>query len=97
VHWNRQAKCVGGLAIDYEKEFRRLLNRQVGGASGSDDNDAAHPMVLSSLVSIAETLRPPVQRYSPMAKLHCADINHARASRGEVRTLNERLTFLHNR
>jgi hypothetical protein len=57
----------------------------------------ARPTSASSLVSIAETLRPPVQRYSPTAKLRCADINHARASRGEVRTLNERLTFLHNR
>jgi hypothetical protein len=27
----------------------------------------------------------------------CADINHARTSRGEGRTLNEHLTFLHNR
>src|SRR6267378_1259354 len=37
------------------------------------------------------------QSYAPTAKLRCTDINHARASRGEGRTLNERLTFLHNR
>ena len=36
------------------------------------------------------------QSYSPTAKPRCADINHARASRGEGRTLNERLTFLLN-
>ena len=63
----------------------------------NSDSICARPTSASSLVSIAETLRPPVQRYSPTANLRCADINHARASHGEVRTLNERLTFLHNR
>jgi hypothetical protein len=39
------------------------------------------------------------QSYAPTAKPRCADINHnhARASRGDGRMLNERLTCLHNR
>ena len=42
--------------------------------------------------------RGPTRRqcYSLTAKLRCADVNHARAYRGEGRTLNERLTVLLN-
>jgi hypothetical protein len=30
VGWNRQAKCLRGLQIDYELELRRLLHWQLG-------------------------------------------------------------------
>jgi hypothetical protein len=28
--WNRESKCLSGLAVDHQLEFRRLFNRQIG-------------------------------------------------------------------
>ena len=35
--WDGQAECPGGLQVDHQLEFGRLLDRQVGGPSTLED------------------------------------------------------------